>query len=1123
MIVTFISQCEKNALPRTRRVLDAFANRIGERTWQTAITMEGLKTVRGLLKKTASKNTAVSCHWSRRRDRSELLWVVGKRSCFNAEGEVPVNTTQMQIVNTQWENNWHYLPLIKALVAMSALFHDWGKASVCFQEKLKANKKSGDPLRHEWISCLLLKSLINLSHCQQEECSDEAWLDLLITGELDEGKIKSNIENIPRPLHELPEVASLIAWLVLTHHLLPLPNEKNKINNFKGYGVLRQELFSQICSEFGYKNSLSDYDKRAPSCFEFKHGVLLDSQPWIKQLKKWSTRLKQVLPLAKSSLEDGSWRTVLFHSRLALMLGDHQYSSQDADRSWSTKLNLYANTDRVTKKQKQKLDEHLVGVVKEGLKVAHLFSSFENGMPYAKDLSLLKVRSPKKYHWQNRAVEKVKNHRIESRDESDSEGFFVVNMASTGCGKTIANAKIMRALSTDGESLRYVLALGLRTLTLQTGDAYRDQIGLDSSELAVLIGSKAVMELHQRSQNKKSTELEDNESSGSESLEDLLNEEIDFESHIPEDQLKTVLLQERHRKFLYAPVLVCTIDHIMAATETTRGGKYILPSLRLMSSDLVIDEVDDFDGKDLVAIGRLIHLMGMLGRKVMISSATIPPALAEGFFNAYMEGWSVFSTSRQIKKKISAVWVDEFNTQAKTIQGDKPESSREDYSQQHQKFIKKRVSKLKEQEKKEGVRRQGELVTFRALSPDENSNSGSKKDLENQFFLEIKKAIFEKHASHHIVDPTSKKRVSFGVVRMANIDPCIRLSRFLMSDSHSDNVALKVMTYHSRQVLLLRSEQEKYLDSILKRHEAPGESPKALSDPVVRRHIRSTTGNDIAFVLVATPVEEVGRDHDFDWAVIEPSSLRSIIQLSGRVIRHRDKRLSNQPNIALIQYNLRSLKEPKKPAYRWPGFEDDDHRLEVHDLEELLKGTSFWNAINAIPRIEYNKGTHVKTRLADLEHQVLQEYLTVYDKLGPEKLQGWLSQAWWLTSIPQQLNGFRESQPMVKLFLASQEGELVFSKKDEQGEFTPAQDLYGIGNSPNCEEESHRDRLWIKRSYRSTLEEVAIEQDQSIQRASMRYGEISFLNNTQSSHKYIYSDQFGLEKIDVLERGNENG
>lgn len=46
MMVTFVSQCEKNALQKTRRVLDAFANRIGDNTWQTLITEDGLLTVK---------------------------------------------------------------------------------------------------------------------------------------------------------------------------------------------------------------------------------------------------------------------------------------------------------------------------------------------------------------------------------------------------------------------------------------------------------------------------------------------------------------------------------------------------------------------------------------------------------------------------------------------------------------------------------------------------------------------------------------------------------------------------------------------------------------------------------------------------------------------------------------------------------------------------------------------------------------------------------------------------------------------------------------------------------------------------------------------------------------------
>ncbi len=95
MMVTFISQCEKSALAKTRRVLDAFANRIGDNTWQTVITQEGLDTVKKMLRKTASKSTAISCHWIRSRARSQFLWVVGNKNKFNDEGVVAVNYTEV--------------------------------------------------------------------------------------------------------------------------------------------------------------------------------------------------------------------------------------------------------------------------------------------------------------------------------------------------------------------------------------------------------------------------------------------------------------------------------------------------------------------------------------------------------------------------------------------------------------------------------------------------------------------------------------------------------------------------------------------------------------------------------------------------------------------------------------------------------------------------------------------------------------------------------------------------------------------------------------------------------------------------------------------------------------------
>jgi len=108
-------------------------------------------------------------------------------------------------------------------------------------------------------------------------------------------------------------------------------------------------------------------------------------------------------------------------------------------------------------------------------------------------------------------------------------------------------------------------------------------------------------------------------------------------------------------------------------------------------------------------------------------------------------------------------------------------------------------------------------------------------------------------------------------------------------------IAPRVMAYHSRQVMLLRSEQERHLDQALKRKEKQDEQPVAFSNEVIRQHLDSTEVENVIFILVATPVEEVGRDHDFDWAIIEPSSYRSIIQLAGRVLRHRklDKIFSN--------------------------------------------------------------------------------------------------------------------------------------------------------------------------------------------------------------------------------------
>ena len=386
MIVTFISQCEKKAIPRTRRVLDAFADRIGDNTWQTVITEEGLIAVKKLLRKTVTKSTAVSCHWIRGRRRSELLWIVGNRNKFNREGVVPVNTTQKKLDQNKWENDWHYLPLIKALVAISALLHDWGKATVLFQEKLQPkNKQSikGDPLRHEWISCLLLNALV---HSSENPKNDHAWLNLLIHKSWDEEKLKATVlKNLDKTkaLENLPPLAQLVAWLIVSHHRLPNLKDEAELKSFTAEPAETfEDLFYFIYADWGYQNKFDEkeYQQRLLQCFEFPEGLLSQSETWTKEIQKWSARLLQEQDNIAQVLKDGSWRVVLHHARLCLMLGDHYYSSCDADLMWKTSLSLIANTDHKTKRPKQFLDEHLVNVSKNAMRIAQSLSRLADEM-----------------------------------------------------------------------------------------------------------------------------------------------------------------------------------------------------------------------------------------------------------------------------------------------------------------------------------------------------------------------------------------------------------------------------------------------------------------------------------------------------------------------------------------------------------------------------------------------------------------------------------------------------------------------------------------------------------------------------------------------------------------------
>ena len=490
MNILLISQCDKRALTETRRILDKFGERRGDRTWQTPITKEGLDTLRLLLKKTARKNTAVACHWIRGLDHSELMWIVGDVSRFNNRGAIPTNSTKRDILRSLDENDWHTGEDIHLLTALAALMHDLGKACRAFQMRLEGKLQERNQYRHEWVSLRLFEAFVGddndatwLARLTNPSPEDQAtWLNRVQRDGLD--------ENVSRPFAHLAQapLAQAIGWLIVTHHRLPtLPR-----NSDGSRGVFQLNLLHKALEHIdaGWNERTDNNNSNNLLLYwQFPHGLPVTTDLWQKK----ASRIGQRLLVLRSRADKGNWLAnpyVMHLSRLCVMLADHHYSSLVADDD-SGRINvpkgypLYANTKGIVGEMNQTLDEHLIGVAQHSEEVTRSLPKFDYQLPrLARHKGLKKRSKDERFRWQDKAAETSSA----MRERSLLNGAFIVNMASTGCGKTLANARIMYALADAVLGMRCSFALGLRTLTLQTGQAFRDLLSLDDDELAVPVG-----------------------------------------------------------------------------------------------------------------------------------------------------------------------------------------------------------------------------------------------------------------------------------------------------------------------------------------------------------------------------------------------------------------------------------------------------------------------------------------------------------------------------------------------------------------------------------------------------------------------------------------------------------
>lgn len=967
MLVTFVSQCKKKAIKRTRRILDAFANRIGDNVWQTAITEDGLQTVKKLLNASASKSTAVSCHLVCSRRRTKLVWVVGNQRQFNEQGFVAVNTTKCNILHSDWENNWTALTAIGIVATLAALLHDIGKSSNGFQHKLFHPNK-GDPYRHEWLSLKLWLWL--LQGCQTDK---DVWqrlqtIDAYLaqqtpsTQDLQNGIDKGD-------MGKLPPVAQWIGWLIVTHHRLPplkacyfSPQEKQKLLEVGDrYFLVDLNLYYQKAVKaipYWVKNpkSLDERNNKQFFCFD---ALVWHSPDWQKQLKRYANKAAKDPMLAKFAQSQTAIANpfLLMLSRLSLMVGDHNYSALQKDdktarvkgsQGWQDKL--IANTDDKTRQANQALDEHLLGV-------ARLTGQFCKQLPILhKKLPTLVNHDPLAkntanglFAWQNNAFKLARNH----SKSAQTHGFFGVNMASTGTGKTIANARIMYGIACPNKGARFSIALGLRVLTLQTGQSFRQNLALDDRQLAILVGGISKPKIA----GQEDSPLSD---FGSESAETLVDEWIDGGGYgLDELNLGVVIQSDTAKKLLGSPVVVCTIDHLMQASEGKRGGKYIVPLLRLFSGDLIIDEPDDFDQNDMPALSRLVHLAGVFGARVLLSSATLPPDMVAGLFLAYLAGRKIYNGQfGDVAPEVVCAWFDEHRTISHQCQDG------EQFTKAHHKFVHKRCQFLDNAP----THKMASVLPITAHYHSEK---------EGEFYQTLAYQLLgyahDFHQNHHI--KANDKKISVGLIRMANIQPLMSLATAihqLQDFAGQDNTQFYVCAYHSQQVLALRGRLEHRLDTLLNRKNADDLTTRPAITDAIDKHPNKTHH---IFIVLATAVAEVGRDHDYDWAMVEPSSMRSIIQLAGRVWRHRPEKIAQSPNIGIWQYNIQALKNPNQDiVFTRPGFESQNHRLGSHDINDLIPKNTL-QKLTAKSRIKKSDPLCPSGNLADLEHQVMADLM----------------------------------------------------------------------------------------------------------------------------------------------------
>ena len=838
--------------------------------------------------------------------------------------------------------------VLAAGVELAGLLHDLGKCSPEFQDKLRKKARTGDPIRHEAISVLILRRLVE--RLASKGCKgDEAFLRALererdipdaLEAILSDKTFAPTLDERDDPLPPKREgrLFRTVCGLVLSHHKL-IGSTLVRENGLPALDPTRSVNVPPVSGQF--------VSKRLGASWK-KFGCRQDREEWCRRVADAATRLREALP--PSGLPDDYWRAFAWHGRHALMLGDHHASARYAygDTTPEERVRHYlANNERLVEKDAdgqvirrdipgQTLAQHLLrvgtaaAIATRGVRrLAQACPDLENeDVPDA-------IRNPARhgrFAWQGKTADMVRRHRA----GREREGFLAFVTASTGSGKTRVIPSI---LSAANGRLRYTVGMGLRTLTLQTGREYRSRIGIE--ETLVAIGDPTGVLLDRLAANRgepgigPGTESPDQSpiavTEGEAPVLDLPGFALRWCDGPKEDARKAALA--RNRAFLAAPVVCCTLDMVMAAVGHRASN--LVQAARVASADLVIDEIDDFTPEDVAAILRLVELSSSHGRSVVVSSATLPPPVVEAIAEAYAAGRRMKAAMEGASPGYDVAWISDAEGASS-------------------------IDTVRDASRAAGAHSMAVEATAARLEATHSGRRMMMEDAEPSSVEEMFRAIDDRvrdlHRTHHAVCPRTGKRVSVGLVRFSNVRPSLEFARHLYNAPHREEDVV-ICVYNGSMLPIARHMTETRLAGVLSR--GGDVDPLFVDGSPMRPFIDASFRKDVILVVVSTSVEDTGRDHDYDWQVVEPSTVRRIVQVAGRLRRHRPPLGPEAPpNLYVMPRLVRDLEgSGGQSPLSFPGIDTGPlgalgcglPPLEDHSSAALLAGEGFDARIDARP------------------------------------------------------------------------------------------------------------------------------------------------------------------------------